>query len=65
MPVCVFVCVPWRPQYNNSFYLHYFAKWPIYYELAEAPNKAIMGYSTTHSPPSTGVRVSVCVMVCV
>ncbi len=32
-------------QYGLSFYMQYLARWPEYFQVAEAPNGEIMGYS--------------------
>lgn len=32
-------------QYGINFYMQYLAKWPEYFQVAEAPDGEIMGYS--------------------
>jgi len=35
---------PLTETYNNSFYLHYFSKWPDFSSVAEDPSGNLMGY---------------------
>lgn len=37
---------PFTETYGLNFYLQYLTHWPEYFQVAEAPNGDIMGYST-------------------
>jgi N-terminal acetyltransferase B complex catalytic subunit len=40
---------PLTETYGLSFYLQYLAHWPEYFQVVEAPNGHIMGYSNHYN----------------
>jgi hypothetical protein len=36
----------WTETYQNGYYMHYMARWPNYFVVAEGPHGNVAGYST-------------------